>query len=111
MEWGYIRLSKLPYGSLVLFKDKKDKKLRMCIDYRTLNKITIKNNDPLFQIDGHFDHLNGASYFSHIDLKLGYYQIHIEDANVGKMATRTRYGSYRFLAMLFGLCNYPLSQL
>jgi hypothetical protein len=105
MKQGYIRLSKSPYGSFVLFIDKKDGKLCMCIDYCALNKITIKNSYPLPQINDFFDHLNGVSYFSHVDLKLGYYQIHVEDADVEKTPMKTRYDSYEFLVMSFGLCN------
>jgi hypothetical protein len=82
MEQGYIKLNKLPYGSPILFVDKKDRKLCMCIDYHTLNKITIKNNYPLPRIDNLFDHLNGASYLSCINSKLGYYQICVKDADV-----------------------------
>jgi len=73
VEWGYIKLNKLPYGSPILFMDKKDKKLHMCIDYRALNKITIKNNYPLLLIDDLFHCLKRASYFNQIDLKSGYY--------------------------------------
>jgi hypothetical protein len=69
MERGYIRLSKSPYGALVLFVGKKDRKLRMCIDYQALNKITIKNNYPLPRIDDLFNKLNGAQYFNSINLK------------------------------------------
>jgi len=72
---GYIRKSKSPYRAPVFFVDKKDGKLRMCVDYRALNKITIKNNYPLPQIDDLFDRLAGAVYFTRIDLKSGYYQI------------------------------------
>jgi hypothetical protein len=85
--------------------DKKEKIKCMCIDYHTLNKITIKNNYPLPQIDDLFDYLNGACYFNYINLKLGFYQICMDKANVEKMATRTRYSSYEFLVILFGLCN------
>jgi len=90
MEWGSIKLSKLPYGSLILFVDKKDGKLCMCIDYRTLNKITIKNNYPLLRIGNLFDRLNRACSFGCIDLRSSYYHIHVEDANVEKMIMRTR---------------------
>jgi clan AA aspartic protease (TIGR02281 family) len=107
LERGYVRPSKSPYGAPVLFVDKKDGKLRMCIDYRALNKVTIKSNYPLPRIDDLFDRLAGAKYFSHIDLKSGYYQIQIADADVEKTACRTRYGSYEFLVMPFGLCNAP----
>jgi hypothetical protein len=85
--------------------DKKDGKLRMCVDYRALNKITIKNNYHLLHIDDLLDRLNGAKYFNQIDFKLGYYHIHIMDEDVKKMAMRTKYGSYKFLVMQFGLCN------
>jgi carbonic anhydrase len=81
--------------------DKKDGKLRMCIDYRALNKITIKNNYHLFHIDNLLDRFNGTKYFNQIDFKLGYYHIHIMDED----AMRTKYGSYEFLVMQFGLCN------
>jgi len=104
MEQRYIRLSKSPYGSLVLFVDKKDEKLQMCIDYHALNKITTKNNYPLPQIYNLFDHLNGDSYFSQIDAKSGYYQICVEDVDVEKTTMRTKYGFYEFLVMSFGLC-------
>jgi hypothetical protein len=107
MEWGYIIPNKSPYGSLILFVDKKDKKLHMCIDYRALNKITIKNNYFLPQIDNLFHHLNGVSHFSQIVLKSSYYQIRVEEADVEKTAMRTRYGSYEFLVMMCGLCNAP----
>jgi len=105
MKWGDIRLSNLPYGSLVLFMDKKDKKLCMCIDYHALNKITIKNNYPLPQIDDLFDSLNGVCYFSCINLKLDYYQICMEEVDVEKTTMKTKYSSYEFLVMPFGLCN------
>ncbi len=87
--------------------DKKDKKLCMCIDYRALDKITIKNNYPLHQIDDLFNCLNGVSYFNQIDLKSSYYQIHVEKTNVKKMAMMVRYNFYEFLVMLLGLCNAP----
>jgi hypothetical protein len=90
MEWGYIKLSKLPYGSPILFVVKKDGKLCMCIDYCTLNKITIKNNYPLLWIDNLFDRLNKACYFGCIDLRSTYYHIHVEDANVEKITMKIR---------------------
>jgi hypothetical protein len=104
---GYIRPSKSPYGPPVLFVDKKYGKLHMCIDYRALNKVNIKNNYPLPRIDDLFDRLSGAKYFSRIDLKSGYYQIRIANEDVEKTVCRTRYGSYEFLVMSFGLCNAP----
>jgi hypothetical protein len=81
----------------------------MCIDYRALNKVTIENNYPLPRIDDNFDRLAGAKYFSRIDLKSGYYQIRIANEDVEKTACSTRYGSYEFLVMHFGLCNAPLT--
>ena len=74
---GYIRQSKSPYGTPVLFVDKKDRKLRLCIDYRALNKVTVKNSCPLPRIDDLFDRLARAKYFSRIDLRLGNHQIRI----------------------------------
>jgi hypothetical protein len=85
--------------------DKNDGKLCMCVDYNTLNKIIIKSNYPLFWINNLFNRLNGVSYFNYINLKSNYYQIHVQDVNVEKMAMRTRYGSYEFLVMSFGLYN------
>lgn len=102
---GYICKSKSPYGAPVLFVDKKDGKLCMCVDYRALNKITIENNYPLPRIDDLFDRLAGAVYFSRIDLKSGYYQIQIALGDIEKTTCRTRCRSYEFLVMPFGLCN------
>jgi len=84
MERGYVRSSKLPYGSPILFMDKKDVKLRMYIDYHALNKITIENNYPLPRIDNLFDCLNGVSYFSYINLKSSYYHICVENVEWNK---------------------------
>ena len=105
----YIRPSKSSYRAPVLFVDKMDGKLHMCIDYRALNKVTIKNNYPLPRIDDLFDRLAGAKYFSCIDLKSAYYQVQIADGDIEKTACHTRYGSYEFLVMPLGLCNAPLT--
>ena len=102
---GYIRQSKSPYGAPVLFVDKKDGKLRLCVDSRALNKVTVRNSYPLPQIDDLFDRLAGAKYFSRIDLRSGYHQIRIAQGDEEKTACRTRYGSFEFLVMPFGLCN------
>jgi hypothetical protein len=104
---GYIRPNKSPYKALVLFVDKKDGKLRMCIDFGTLNKVTIKNNYPLPQIDDLFDMLAWAKYFSHIDLKSRYYQIRIAKGDIEKTTCCIKYEPYEFLMMPFGLCNAP----
>jgi hypothetical protein len=84
---------------------KKNGKLRMCIDYFALNKITIKNNYFMPRIDDLLDQLNGAKYFNQIYFKSRYHQIHIVDEDVEKMVMKTKYGSYEFLVMSFKLCN------
>jgi hypothetical protein len=102
---GYIKPSKSPYGAPVLFVHKKDGTLRMCVDYRALNKATMKNRYALPRIDDLFDRLSGAKVFSRIDLRSRYYQIRIAEGDKKKTACRTRYGSCEFLVMPFGLTN------
>ena len=106
---GLIRPSASPYGAPVLFARKKTGGLRMCIDYRALNKITVKNRYPLPRMDDLFDRLKGAKYFTKIDLTQGYHQIRVAETDIPKTAFRTHYGHFEFMVMPFGLCNAPAS--
>ena len=105
LDKGFIRPSICPWGASVLFVRKKDGSLRMCIDYRQLNKVTIKNKYRLPRIDDLFDQLQGASYFSKIDLRFDYHQIKVRECDILKTIFRTRYGHFEFLVMSFGLTN------
>ncbi|GKC93808.1 putative reverse transcriptase domain-containing protein, partial [Tanacetum coccineum] len=104
---GFIRPSTLPWGAPVLFVKKKEGSFRMCIDYRELNKLTVKNCYPLPRIDNLFDQLQGLSVYSKIDLRSGYHQLRVRDEDIPKTAFRTRYGHYEFQVMPFGLTNAP----
>jgi len=107
LDKGFIRPSSSPWGCPAIFVKKKDGTLRMCVDYRPLNAVTIKNKYPLPRIDILFYQLAGARIFSKIDLRLGYHQIKIRDEDIPKTAFSTRYGLYEFLVMSFGLTNAP----
>ncbi|KAJ0948651.1 putative nucleotidyltransferase, Ribonuclease H [Helianthus annuus] len=105
LDKGFIRPSFSPWGAPVLFVKKKDGSFRMCMDYRELNKLTIKNRYPLPRFDDLFDQLQGSSYYSKIDLRSGYHQLWIREESIPKTAFRTRYRHYEFLVMPFGLTN------
>jgi hypothetical protein len=107
LDKGFIRPSSSPWGCPALFVKKKDGSLRLCVDYRPLNAVTIKNKYPLPRIDVLFDQLAGAKVFSKIDLRLGYHQIKIRPCHIPKTTFSTRYGLYEYLVMSFGLTNAP----
>ncbi|GKD50682.1 putative reverse transcriptase domain-containing protein [Tanacetum coccineum] len=102
---GFIRPSTSPWGAPVLFVKKKDESFKMCIDYRELNKLTVKNRYPLPRIDDLFDQLQGSSTYSKIDLRSVYHQLRVRNEDIPKTAFRTRYGHYEFQVMSFGLTN------
>ncbi|GJZ74601.1 putative reverse transcriptase domain-containing protein [Tanacetum coccineum] len=106
-EKGFIRPSSSPWGAPVLFVKKKDGSFRMCIDYRELNKLTVKNRYPLLRIDDLFDQLQGSSVYSKIDLRSGYHQLRIREEDIPITAFRSRYGHFEFQVMPFGLTNAP----
>jgi hypothetical protein len=104
---GFIRPSRSPWASPVLFVEKKDKSKRLCVDYRALNQVTIKNKYPLPRIEVLFEQLRGAQVFSKIDLNYGHHQLRIREEDIGKTAFCPRYGHYEFIVMSFGLTNSP----
>jgi hypothetical protein len=105
LDKGYIHPSISPWGCSALFVEKKDKELCLCVDYRPLNAVTIKNKYPLPRIDILFDQLAGAQVFSKIDLRSGYHKIKICAEDIPKMAFTMRYGLYAYLFMSFELMN------
>ena len=104
---GFIRPSSSPWGAPIIFVDKKDGTRRMCVDYRALNDITIKNKYPLPMIEDLFDQMRGAKVFSKIELRSSYHQLKIRQEDIPKTAFTTRYGLYEFIVMSFGLTNVP----
>jgi hypothetical protein len=107
LEKGLIRPSVSPWCAPVLLAPKNDVGLRMCRDYRALNKLNIKNKMPIPRIDEIFGRLHGAQYLTSLDIRSGYYQIRMKDVDIPKTCIRTRYGSFEFLVMPFGLTNAP----
>jgi hypothetical protein len=104
---GHARSSTSPYAAPANYVNKKDGGLRLCVDYRRLNKVTIKNRHPLPRIDDLMDQLSGARYFSKIDLCTGYYQIRVAEPDIHKTAVRIRYGLYEYCVLPMGLTNAP----
>lgn len=107
LEMGLIRPSASPFGAPVLFVDKPDGSLRMCLDYRALNEITVKRRFPMPNMEELFDQLSGAKIFSSLDLQQGYYQIRIPEADVPKTAFMTHLGQFEYLVLCMGLTNAP----
>ncbi|MCO5581857.1 hypothetical protein L7F22_035746 [Adiantum nelumboides] len=107
VEKGMVRPSSSPFCSLVLLVQNKDGTYRMCVDYRALNRITIKNRFLVPRVEDLFDKVQGSTYFSRIDLKSGYHQIGIVDRDIVKTTFHTTFGLYEYLVMPFGLTNAP----
>ena len=110
IEKGYIRPSVSPWGAPILYVKKKDGTLRMCIDYRQLNKTTINNRYPLPRIDDLFDQVGGAKIFSKLDLRSEYHQVWICNEDIHKTTFCTRYNHYEFVVMPFRLTNVLVFQ-
>jgi hypothetical protein len=107
LEKGFIHPSSSQLGAPVIFVPKKDDTQRLCVDYRTLNEVTVKNKYPLPRIDDLFDQLRGACVFSKIDHRSGYHQLKIQECDIPKIAFVSRYGLYKYTVMSFGLTNAP----
>jgi hypothetical protein len=107
LEKRFIHPSSSPWGTLVIFVLKKDGTQRLCVDYRVLNEVTVKNKYPLPRIDDLFDQLHDACVFSKIDLRSGYHQLKIRECDITKTAFILRYGLYEYTVMSFGLTNAP----
>ena len=107
LQAGQIEPARSPFGAGVLFARKKDGTMRMCIDYRALNNITQKDKYPLPRIDEMLDNMAGAEFFTKLDLQQGYHQIRVKAEHIPRTAFQTRYGSFQFRVMPFGLCNAP----
>ena len=105
LDKGFIRSSTSPWGASVLVVKKRGKTLRLCIDYRQLNRVTIQNQYLLPRIDDLFDQLRGVRVYSKIDLRTGYHQLRVRDTDIPKTAFRTRFGHFEFTVMPFGLTN------
>jgi hypothetical protein len=108
LKKGYIHPNMSPWGAPALFVKKKDGMLRLCIDFRQLNKVTVKNKYPLSRIDDLFDQSKDVRIFSKIGLRSGYHHVRIRDEDISKTAFRTRYGHYEFTVVSFGLSNVPV---
>ena len=107
LEKKYVEPRMSPWRAPILFVKKKYGTLKLCIDYRHLNKVTVKNTYPLARIDDLFDQMRGAKVFLKIDLRSGYHQVRIKNEDIHKTTFRTRYGHYEFVVVLFGLTNAP----
>ena len=105
LDRGFIIPSTSPWGAPVLFSKKKDKTLRLCMDYRQLNRVTIKNRYPLPRIDDLFDQLRGARVYFKIDLRTSYHPLRVREADIPKTTFKTQYGHFEFTMMPFGLTN------